>query len=807
MKTLRSCIAVSLISFTVLSAEVILTRIFSSYMLLGFKYCVISIIMLSAGVAGTSLYIYSRRIERIGAQRSFFIAACLSSFLLMVSIFIFCLVVNKMNSYVWAKCFQVLNPGVPALFSAKIQDFIIGNFVAQVLISGILFFFPFFFLSGALFLLYKLNYEKSGKIYFFDLLGAAAGCYFFVLLIPFLGPMKLLFLSAIFPLIAGAIVCAQKKNILIWAALAIFFAAGMVSGSIKFDRYWWGGYYLTQALRKDFVAKPVFSRSNLYSNVTVFPQNKDGYLLVIDSFSWTKIKKGAGEYKRDSFDIPLVFRDGFRNGLVIAAGGGEEVKALSKYVKDKVTGLELNEIVAGLALGRIGDLEFNNRDILLSNKVDYIVAEARSFLERQKRSGARYDYIFIGPTGSSQIGSSLLASTEEVLYTKEAFRTYLDLLAQDGILHLVRGDKYQLAAGLAYAMGEKDSRGDLLKGLLVACRGKDGKEELLFSKRGFTSSEISKIFAAEKENKIILEYLGGVFKSRKYENFERVLTDRDVDKMLFKERRQKVVTDDRPYRKYYAPSLLLKNKRGMAISDYYIKSPTYAYIGLVYFTMVLLVVSFVAIILPLKMKVGIKEVSRKASLLNSAYFSVLGLAFMLIEIPLMERLSIFLGNPIYSFVVVLSTLLISAGIGGYLSDRIMNLCNNRLPLIFIFITVVLVIFNILLDRIVYGCISYGIFPKILICMLMIFPVGILLGVPFPQGIKLVGSCDKDLIPWGMGFNALFSVVAVNISAMLTIEFGFKIILTAGIFAYFLNYFISLMLAREIRVAKAGSLFS
>lgn len=50
-----------------------------------------------------------------------------------------------------------------------------------------------------------------------------------------------------------------------------------------------------------------------------------------------------------------------------------------------------------------------------------------------------------------------------------------------------------------------------------------------------------------------------------------------------------------------------------------------------------------------------------------AYFAALGLGFIVIEIGLLERFLMFLGQPIYTYAVVLASLLISTGIGSHVS--------------------------------------------------------------------------------------------------------------------------------------------
>ena len=52
------------------------------------------------------------------------------------------------------------------------------------------------------------------------------------------------------------------------------------------------------------------------------------------------------------------------------------------------------------------------------------------------------------------------------------------------------------------------------------------------------------------------------------------------------------------------------------------------------------------------------------------FFAAIGTGFMLIEISQLQRLSIFLGHPIYGLSVVLFALLLSSGLGSWTIQRV-----------------------------------------------------------------------------------------------------------------------------------------
>jgi hypothetical protein len=77
--------------------------------------------------------------------------------------------------------------------------------------------------------------------------------------------------------------------------------------------------------------------------------------------------------------------------------------------------------------------------------------------------------------------------------------------------------------------------------------------------------------------------------------------------------------------------------------------------------------------------------------------------------------------------------------------------------------------------------------RILITLGLIFPLGFLMGMPFPLGIKLVNSIDKgkELIPWLWATNSFCSIIASVSAVIIALFFGFKVvaILAASIYLF------------------------
>jgi hypothetical protein len=160
------------------------------------------------------------------------------------------------------------------------------------------------------------------------------------------------------------------------------------------------------------------------------------------------------------------------------------------------------------------------------------------------------------------------------------------------------------------------------------------------------------------------------------------------------------------------------------------------------------------------------------------YFTLLGLGFLFIEIPLLQHFILFLGQPAYAFAVVLSAILVSAGLGSrYLS--------NRLPLKIVLplIALLAIIYPLLLPGLFATTLSLSFIWRILLSAIALFPLGILLGVPFPRGLALVGRTAPRLVPWVWAVNGCASVVSAVLAAMIALTWGFSAVLWGAALAY------------------------
>ncbi len=196
------------------------------------------------------------------------------------------------------------------------------------------------------------------------------------------------------------------------------------------------------------------------------------------------------------------------------------------------------------------------------------------------------------------------------------------------------------------------------------------------------------------------------------------------------------------------------------------------------------VLSLLFIILPLYLfqRTGLRVQGKLQFLL---YFFSLGLAFILIEIVFIQKFTLFMGNPTYSVTVVLFSMLVAAGFGSLLSGRFKENPTRALmwviPLIAALCSVELLA-SPLIFRMFLG---YSMPVRMLVSVLLIFPLGMMMGMPFPLGITMTNMVSQRLIPWVWGINGYATVIGSVLCVILALSFGFQavIFIACGIYLF------------------------
>jgi hypothetical protein len=166
------------------------------------------------------------------------------------------------------------------------------------------------------------------------------------------------------------------------------------------------------------------------------------------------------------------------------------------------------------------------------------------------------------------------------------------------------------------------------------------------------------------------------------------------------------------------------------------------------------------------------------------YFGALGAGFMLLEVALLQRFVLLLGHPVYSLTVTLFSLLLGTGLGSLISRRVAPSRIHTTTIRALFaIAVVAGGAAVGLAQLVDAGVAWTLPARIAFAGLLITPVGVLLGMPMPGGMRLIAADRADIIPWGWGINGAFSVVGATLAVFIAMNWGFSVTLLSAAVVY------------------------
>ena len=187
------------------------------------------------------------------------------------------------------------------------------------------------------------------------------------------------------------------------------------------------------------------------------------------------------------------------------------------------------------------------------------------------------------------------------------------------------------------------------------------------------------------------------------------------------------------------------------------------------------------IVLPLRP--AIRETNSRLAIAGSVYFLCLGIAFMFVEIGLLQRLSVFLGHPIYSLSIVLFSIILFTGLGSLASER-WGLCSDREFIIWAALLAgYITILPMWLSGLLAAIESSSILARGATAVAIIAPAGLLMGFGFPTGMRMVMKQSPKPAPWFWGINGAAGVLGSVMAVAVSITFGINVTLVAGALFY------------------------
>lgn len=197
-------------------------------------------------------------------------------------------------------------------------------------------------------------------------------------------------------------------------------------------------------------------------------------------------------------------------------------------------------------------------------------------------------------------------------------------------------------------------------------------------------------------------------------------------------------------------------------------------------------IALIMILLPLFVFRKIKRESRVVFPKILIYFSLIGMAFMFVEITYIQKFILFLGHPLYSTSVIIFSLLLSSGIGSLSSKKILGQNLKRNLRLSLFVCSGLILLSLLLFPLFYKkFIGLSLTLKALLTFIIILPLGFFMGFPFPTGIRMLPTNEKRIIPWAWATNAFSSVINSISALMIAFWTGYNLVLFLAAGGYLL----------------------
>jgi hypothetical protein len=182
---------------------------------------------------------------------------------------------------------------------------------------------------------------------------------------------------------------------------------------------------------------------------------------------------------------------------------------------------------------------------------------------------------------------------------------------------------------------------------------------------------------------------------------------------------------------------------------------------------------------------SIRRVAPPLAVLGTVYFTLIGLGFMFVEIGLIQRISIYLGHPVYGMAIGLFGIIASTGFGSLCSYRLSLLTVLRLQLWASVLGLYLILlpywFPVLIDQFAAG----SLLVRTAVSLTAIVPSGVLMGFGFPTGIEIVNAIDSRPTPWFWAVNGAAGVLAAGVAVLVSIHAAISTTFWCGASCYLL----------------------
>jgi hypothetical protein len=622
---------------------------------------------------------------------------------------------------------------------------------------------PYLFTGMALTTLFSHTPQHSPQLYLADLVGAGLGALLAVPLLNGFGGLNGVLSTSI--LLALAAVALQKRSFTPLPLVLLTLTLLLFVSNLRFP-------WLIVNMNRLPTEKPIagsltgptaavidtrwdaFARTDL-----VDPGNGGPYRLYMDG--------GAGSVMPPAVDNDFLWQDiGLfpfateqpQRVFLIGPGGGLDVWFALQSGAEEIVGVEVNPASVELVAAHSA----YNGDLYGHPQVNILIDDGRSVLERDQ---TQYDLIFLSQVVTLAAERNGYALVENSAYTVEAFSRFLDHLTPNGQIGIKLYDEPTLTRALSTALAALRQQGlSDQEGLQHLIALLDGNAQppvplLIIGKAAFTREDSLSLGAVAQQVGFTPLFLPGVVARPPLDgvaagatSFADLIADSDND--------LSPTTDNRPF--------FFQFERGIPRT----LQPLLWGVGVV----LLLGVGMVAI-------QQRRVAHRRWAISAPLYFAGLGLGFILVEISVIQQTRLFLGHPTTATTVVLATLLIGGGLGSGLAGRRPQEKKTFTVQPLLAVVVILALWLLLWPRMQDQFTGARLFLRILIVIAGLLPLGLVMGMPFPLGLRAAAAWGPQQVALAWAINGVMSVAGSILAVAVAIQFGFSTVLLAGGIAY------------------------
>lgn len=779
-------IGVFLTSFSMLAFEIALSRLLSVLILYHYVFAIVSLALLGLGLGGIFVYLF--RSQPASPNSRFGPLALFASFIALA---------------------------IPISVILMVRIGYLDSALNNILFYCVLLFLPFFFTGILLAEVFRTFPEISARVYGADLVGAALGSLGIIFFLDAFGAVNTGFFLGVTAGAAALLFASRVPGKVNWRAA--FPAAGFIIAAILLITNSSAAYLsdipiigknpdkdIHRALyEKSSPARIIETRWSAFGRTDLveyarYPQLMEIYL---DGTATAPMYRFSGDLENPDkavqslkttfsgyFPFYFLAEDEKDNALVIGPGGGRDVLLTLMGGVGETTAVEVNPDLVDMVQDYAG---YNGGIFTDFPSVKVIVDEGRNFLKRQTE---KYDIIMLSlpvtQTSRSLEGYSL---TENFLFTTESIHDYRGHLTEEGRLVVVTHDDFTawrlLAISLASLEKENISNADALKQIYMfgLSSGQSVYPCFVLKKTPFAPEEA--LVRHEKMLQLGYEPTLAYFPYLEDEGaVNPTLQDLASGDVSFRQIAEiargmgmdlSTVTDNRPF--FYKIDAGLPQPVSLVF----------------WFSLFLLLLVLVGppVYWNLRSSRGRGQSKSRRSTKTGLtrpvlLFAFIGIGFMLIEISLIQRFILYLGQPVLSMAVLLFSLLTGAGLGSLYSGRLTHdKIFKGIATAAIAIAVLALVYIFLIPLVFNQLLGLNLALRLLVMVLMLVPLGFLMGFPFPLGIRALKEVEMDrYIPWMWGLNGVGSVLGSALTIVIAIGLGFAQALLAGVTCYLFVFF-------------------